>query len=182
MEARSGRQGRRVRRSPADLPPAARYEAAREVVLKSLTVCARTRGQLAATLARKGFDEATAMAVLDRLTEVGLIDDAAYAELLVRTRVAERGLAPAAIASELARKGVDSHIVQAAVARIDTDQQRQMASQLAVKRARSLTNCPRQVAWRRLTSMLARKGYPAQLVSEVVAQALADWAEPEEEQ
>lgn len=182
MTTGSGRPGRRTpRRPPAELPPAERYEAAREVVLKSLSACARTRAQLAATLARKGFDEETAAAVLDRLTEVGLIDDAAYAEMVVRTRVAERGLAPAAIASELARKGIEGRIVQAAVAQVDPDRQRQLASQLAAKRARSLTGCPRQVAWRRLTGMLARKGYPAGLASEVVAQVLADWAEPEEE-
>ncbi len=43
--------------------------------------------------------------ILDRFEEVGLVDDAQYAEMIVRTRHAERGLSRRAISTELRRRG-----------------------------------------------------------------------------
>ena len=45
--------------------------------------------------------------MLDRFTEVGLIDDAAFARAWVSSRQAGRGLARRALSAELRAKGVD---------------------------------------------------------------------------
>ncbi|MEO7235841.1 MAG: RecX family transcriptional regulator, partial [Lapillicoccus sp.] len=51
-------------------------------------------------------DEAGVFRVLDRMTEVGLVDDEAYAAMLVRSQQSGRGLAKRALAHELRGKGV----------------------------------------------------------------------------
>ena len=53
------------------------------------------------------------------MEEVGLVDDAAYAGMLVRSQQAGRGLARRALAHELRRKGVDDETAQAALDEVD---------------------------------------------------------------
>jgi regulatory protein len=50
----------------------------------------------------------------------------------------------------------------------------EFAHQVAEKRARSLVGLARPVARRRLTSYLARRGFPPAAIREAVLQALAD--------
>ncbi|MDD9204853.1 regulatory protein RecX, partial [Georgenia sp. 10Sc9-8] len=57
-------------------------QVARTIALRQLSAAPRSRAQLADAMARKDVPEAVAEAVLDRFTEVGLVDDAAYAEML----------------------------------------------------------------------------------------------------
>src|SRR3954466_11079789 len=92
----------------ADSTPDADPESvARAIVLRQLTMAPRSRAQLADKLAERGADEAVAERVLDRFEEVGLVDDEAFAQLLVRSQRAGRGLGRRALAHELRRKGVE---------------------------------------------------------------------------
>ena len=61
----------------------------------------KSRAQLEQALARKGCDPAVAASVLDRMEEVGLVDDQAYAGMLVRSQQSGRGLARRALAQTL---------------------------------------------------------------------------------
>ena len=92
---------------------------ARGICLRALTGTPKTRKQLADLLAKKEVPAEAAAAVLDRFTEVGLIDDAAFAAAWVSTRQSGRGLARRALASELRAKGVDGEVAAAAVAEVD---------------------------------------------------------------
>ena len=101
--------------------------------------------------------------MLDRFTEVGLVDDAAFAATWVRSRHARRGLARRALAHELRRKGVDDETVAEAVDEIDADDEEAAARALVAPAScaslRGLTARGRACAgW---SGMLARKGYPA---------------------
>ena len=80
---------------------------AKSICLRLLTGSTRTRADLERALRRRGIADDVAGAVLDRLTEVGLIDDAAYAEAFVASRHRDRGLGRSALRAELRRKGVD---------------------------------------------------------------------------
>ena len=66
---------------------------ARGICLRALTGAPKTRQQLAELLSARGVPDDAAEAVLDRYTEVGLIDDAAFARAWVSSRQAGRGLA-----------------------------------------------------------------------------------------
>jgi len=111
--------------------------------------------------------------LLDRFEEVGLVDDAAYAEMIVRTRHQERGLARRALAHELRRKGVDPEVAEQALEQIDDDTELAAARELARRRARATRGLDPVKRRRRLAGMLARKGYSPGVTMRAVAEALA---------
>lgn len=132
---------------------------ARSVALRLLTSAPRSRAQLAQAMAKKEVPAEVAERVLDRFTDVGLIDDAEYAAILVRTRHGERGQARQAIAQELARKGIDAETAQEALSVIDRDDEDAAALELVRRRAGASAGLPREKRERRLVGMLARKGH-----------------------
>jgi regulatory protein len=146
---------------------------ARRVVLDALSRSARTRGQLSELLARKGVPEEVGDTVLDRFAELGLVDDAAYAEAFARSRHEHKGLGSRAIAFELKRRSVPDEVVQQAVSMLDVDQEQETASRLARERQARMASLPREVQTRRLAGFLARKGYGGQVVGRAVREALA---------
>jgi regulatory protein len=148
------------------------YERARQVCLRMLTAAPRTSAQLADAMRRKGVPEEAAGAVLGRLTEVGLIDDAAFARAWVESRHHARGLSRRALTAELERRGVPGEDVQAAMDALDPDEEIATARQLVVKAMTATRGRPLPVRIRRLVGLLARKGYPAPLAYRVVREAL----------
>lgn len=150
---------------------------ARTICLRLLTDRPRTRAELADALARRGVPDDAASAVLDRFGEVGLIDDAAFADAWVTGRHAGRGLAGRALRQELRRKGIDEEVAAQAVQRLDADTEAETARQMVDRRLRSLRGVPRDVRMRRLMGLLARKGYGPGLASRVIREALAGEAD-----
>jgi len=164
-------------RSPGSGPePAAAadpVETARRICLRQLEHAPRTRAELAAVLRRKGIEDHVAQQVLSRFAEVGLIDDALFAQLWVGSRQRSKGLAGRALSQELRRKGVDDASVAEALASIDPDTELATARALVERRLDSTAGLATDVRVRRLAGMLARKGYPAGTAFRVVREALA---------
>lgn len=148
-------------------------EKTREVVLRILTAAQKSRRELEQSLARKGYPEDVVVQVLDRFGEVGLVDDATYAETIVRTRHAERGLARRGIAAELRRRGIDEDTAVEALDQLDPDDERAAGAKLATKLVTRTRSLERQVRVRRAVGSLARKGYAPGLAFELVRDALA---------
>jgi len=130
-------------------------------------------------LRRKGVEDEVAEQVLGRFTEVGLIDDAVFAQLWVTSRHRGKGLARRALTQELRRKGVADQAVAEAVDGLDPELELATARALVDRRLRTTAGLPVQARVRRLAGMLARKGYPAGTAFRVVKEALA--AELEED-
>ncbi|WP_240674983.1 regulatory protein RecX [Cellulomonas endophytica] len=146
---------------------------ARAVALRMLTGAPRSRHQLEEALARREVPEEVAGRVLDRFTEVGLVDDEEYARMLVRSRHSERGLSRRALGVELRRKGVDDETAQAALATIDGDDEERAARVLVRKRLAGTRGLEREVRVRRTLAALGRKGYAPGLVLGLVREELA---------
>jgi regulatory protein len=146
---------------------------ARTIALRLLDHSPRTRSELASAMARRGVPQEAADAVLDRFGEVGLIDDAAFAQAWVDSRHRGRGLARRALASELRRKGVDDEVAAEALSAVSAEDEIAVAQALVDRKLRSMSTLPRDVATRRLVGMLGRKGFGSGLAHRVVAEALA---------
>src|SRR5690625_1853521 len=146
---------------------------ARAIALRKLGAAPQTRAQLAEAMARKNVPEEIAEKVLDRFEDVNLIDDAAYAEMLVRSRHNERGLARRALSHELRRKGIDPEVAAQALEQIDDDDELTAARDLAERRARATRGLDPVKRRRRLAGMLARKGYSPGVAMRAVDEALA---------
>lgn len=149
-------------------------EAAREIVLRRLDRSAAPRAALVELLERKEVDPRIAVEVLDRLEAAGVIDDAAYAARLARTRFAEKGAARRAIAEELRRKGLGERDVTAALNQISSDDEDAAALNLARKKLISTRHLPWAVRRRRTAAMLGRKGYSRDVTMRAIEDALAD--------
>ncbi len=131
-------------------------------------------------LRRKGIEDEVADEVLGRFEDVGMIDDALFAQMWVNSRHRGRGLARRALTQELRRKGVDDGSIAEAVATVDPEQEAQTARALVERKLRSTAGLPIDARVRRLAGLLARKGYPAGLAFRVVKQALAEHGQESE--
>jgi regulatory protein len=147
---------------------------ARGICLRALTGAPKTRQQLADLLAQKGVPDEAAETVLDRFTEVGLIDDAAFARAWVTSRQAGRGLARRALSAELRAKGVEPEVAAEAVEAVGDDDEREAARRLVERKVGAMRRLDRATATRRLMGMLARKGYNGGLAAAVIREALDD--------
>lgn len=139
------------------------YEYGREIALGRLDVKARTRAELASVLSDKQVPDDVSTAVLDRLEELGLVDDAAFAERWTTTRQETRGLSRRALAEELRRKGVDARIIDEAVVLVSDDDEMEAATELALARLRAGAGVEEQRLARRVLGALGRKGYGPEL-------------------
>jgi regulatory protein len=160
---------------PQSTSEASREEQARNLCLRLLTARARTRAELEGQLAKRGYPDDVTARVLDRLAQVGLVDDVDFAQQWVQSRRVNAGKGKRALAAELRTKGVDDDVITAALAGIDTGAERERAEQLVrdkLRREKLGDDDDTKVA-RRLVGMLARRGYSQTMAFDVVKGELA---------
>lgn len=148
-------EGLAARGDPAADPVAV----AREIALRQLTVRARSRSELEGALRGRGVPDEAINSVLDRFTEVRLVDDAAFAAQWVEAGQ-RRQRSRAGLRHELRGKGVDADTVREAVASVSDDDEYAAALALARKRAAGLSGVEPPVRLRRVLGALARRGFP----------------------
>ena len=143
--------------------------------LRLLTARARTRAELAGQLAKRGYPDDLSTRVLDRLTDVGLVDDTGFAEQWVHSRRANAGKGKRALAAELHTKGVDNDVITSVLGGINPAAERGRAEQLvrAKLRRETLGDDSDARVSRRLVAMLARRGFGQTIAYEVVSAELA---------
>lgn len=155
--------------SSADQVPAADPESfARNILLRQLTQSAKTRSQLAAALAKRGVPEEIAERLLQRFTEVGLIDDRAYAQDLIDAQAAAGGLSRRGVADKLRRRGVPGEIIDEVTAEIAAEDERTAAVEFARRKGLRMMHLEPMVRRRRLAGVLARRGYSPDVVLSVI--------------
>ncbi|WP_353510077.1 regulatory protein RecX [Intrasporangium sp.] len=174
----SGRGRRSWTPPPEDLEQASSEadpdSVARAIVLRQLSMAPRSRAQLERKLSQRGCDPEVAARVLDRMTEVGLVDDEAYAEMLVRSKRDTKGLARNGLAHELRKQGIDQDTADEALGLVGIEDERAKAEELVAKKLRTMTGLAPDVQARRLAGMLARKGYSGEIAWPVIRDAVND--------
>jgi regulatory protein len=141
-----------------------------ERALRLLAVRPRARRELESRLRRAGFDTADVSSELDRLEDAGLLDDGAFARELA-DHLTVRGSARRAVAGALASKGVSRQTIEQTLAGLGGDESIR-ALEVARERARRLTSLRPEVAYGRLVSFLARRGYDGGISREAARAAL----------
>ena len=123
-------------------------------------------------LTSRDFDGEIIDEEVARLEGVGLLDDEALAETLVRTLRDRKGLGRHALTAELRRRHVDVIAIEEALGNVGDDEL-ERAIAIAEKRAPQLRSVDSETAKRRLSAFLMRKGYSGSVVSTAVQRALA---------
>lgn len=145
---------------------------AKEIVVRKLSERAHSRSDLAQALAKKQVPEGVVEATLAKFEAAGLIDDEEFARAWVQSRQRSKGLSSRALGMELRSKGVDDEIAKEVLGELDPDVEVQAAHRLVQTKLRSMSRFDDTTKIRRLTGMLARKGYAPGLAFEVVRQEL----------
>ena len=151
--------------------------AGRTIAMDRLAVRERSRGELFAALARRNIDEDVALAVVDQLQADGFVDDERFARAWVESRSRSKGLARSVLRLELRTKQVAEETINLVLAEVDPADEIQAAHRLVQRKLRSVQGLDQSVQLRRLTAMLARKGFGPQIAVEVVRAELAFAAE-----
>lgn len=107
---------------------------------------------------------------LDRLEEVGLVDDATFARAVAEHQMRVRRAGRRAVVSALAAKGVSRGTIEETLASLGGDEE-ERAEALALERARGLAGVRPEKAYARLVGLLQRRGYDGS-----IARAAARWA------
>ena len=151
------------------LAQAADVEAAYRTVLRALEMRSFAKRDLGRRLQRKGHPRHAVDAALDRVAQLGLLDDAAFAQTYVETRAA-RGRGPSRLTRDLLSMGVERGLIDRALAAQwpEGSDRSSVPLALARKRAAQLGSLPRQTKRRRLVAYLARRGFTGREITEMV--------------
>jgi regulatory protein len=157
------------RRSPVAARPPLDARRARTVALDLLARKPWTRRDLAGRLRRRGAPAEVAEAVVTELEAVGYVNDHAFAAAWAESRARGRSLGRRRLRDELRGRGVARPLVEAAIERAFEDTSELSRAQAAA--ARRLTILQRRApdqAARRLHDYLRRRGYPGDVVRQVL--------------
>lgn len=144
----------------AQVAEAALYDKALRAAMARLNRRAMTRQQLDDKLNRLDFAPAVRQRVLDRLTELDLINDEAIGRELIREIQLRNAAGSRLLQSKLIRQGLDRELVDRLVDEaISKRNPIDDAMQLALGRMQSMRNLDWVGQKRRLWGLLARRGY-----------------------
>ena len=141
-----------------------KYRAALDAAAKQLSYRALSAQGLRNKLLDKGHDEQAADYALAWLTERHLLDDAAYAESVVRS-CARKGYGKMRIRQELTRRGVDRETAEAALQDFSPD--RAQLVELLDKRLRGDVSDRREID--KAVAFLQRRGFSWQEIRDALA-------------
>ena len=143
---------------------------ARDSSLNLLSFRARTAVELRRRLREKGFPDEVAERCVGELVERGLVDDSSFAETFVRDRVRLRPSGARRLVQELRTKGIDADTATDAIEEVLRDEgtsELELARAAVKKWARRSGEDPDR-ARRRLYGFLARRGFGAETVRQVM--------------
>jgi regulatory protein len=129
----------------------------------------RSEREVRTRLTQKGTAPDLVDRVVDRLRELGLIDDGAFAQFWIenRERFSPRGAR--ALKAELRQKGVGAEVIAEQIeGAVDEESG---AREVALRQARRLSRLDRQAFRQRLWAHLARRGFDYEAINRAIDEA-----------
>lgn len=141
--------------------------------LNLLSYRQRSEKEIYLALKRKGFDESYIRYSIDYCIENNYINDRTFAISFINDKLNLNKLGSERIKYELILKGISKDIIDELLI-IDSDEQYEMAMELAHKKLPSYKKDKPDTVYRKLSGFLQRKGYPYDIISKVMRQILKD--------
>jgi regulatory protein len=132
----------------------------------------RTKRELQDKLTEKRYPADDIAATLTRLTGMGLLNDATFAENYARDKVAIYRRGRYRIGLDLLRKGVSRDDIDAALATIEEGDEQAAAESLATARLKNWNDLEPLKRRARLLSLLQRRGFSPKVVRSVIERLL----------
>lgn len=126
--------------------------------------------ELRKKLEAKGYSQPGIGSALKRLEELGYVNDREFAKAWIRERGGDRGFH--LLNAELRKKGIDPDIISEALAERTEDKEADLSQvrDLAAKRYARLRSQPWETVYARLGGYLSRRGYPSDLVRQLLSE------------
>ena len=159
--------------APRGFPPGSKPSPPRErpsayaAALRRLALRDRSESEIRSHLARRGYEEGEVDETLERLRDLGLVNDSRVAERVALSRMESSGLGSYRVRIELERRGFPRESGEAAVRRaLEELSEPELLDRAALRYWRANARIPVQKRLRRLHDFLLRRGFPASLVGE----------------
>ena len=149
------------------------YSDAMSRALYALAPRAKSRAELHTQLLKRGVEAEVSSNVLDSLELQGLLNDLEFAKIWSESRRRQKKLSSGVIIQELRTKGVAQDIIDEVMQESDPYEEYAMAYALAERKYRSCAHLDEMVIYRRVHSLLARKGFSHQVTTRILKELLA---------
>ena len=141
-----------------------------DLAIRLLAGRSHGRAELEAKLKRKGFETDAITKALEKLDELGLTDDRAFAQSCISGMARRRPEGRLKTRARLKQKGVPDNIIDEVVSSVD---QATLCRAAAEKKLRSLSGPPEQKK-KKLIAFLKNRGFDWESIRETVTQVTGD--------
>lgn len=155
----------------AELQAEDQYETAYLRALHYLDYRPRTQAEIERKLKEHEVPDSVILSVLERLTELGLVNDARFAEAWIENRTEFRPRGRRVLKSELRLRGVDEELIEQSLEALDEEA---LAYQAGLKYVRKLEHQDWQKFRQKMLGFLARRGFSYDVSAPATARI---WAE-----
>lgn len=142
-------------------------EKAYERALDFLSFRPRSSAEVRRYLTEKGVEASLIEAVITRLTEAGLLDDAAFAHAWVENRQQFNPRGRRLLRQELMQKGIEREVIEATLPADEDETLPALA--IARRRAAALAGLDYTHFRQKLSAYLLRRGFDYEVVSDIVS-------------
>ncbi|WP_425401988.1 recombination regulator RecX [Gracilibacillus lacisalsi] len=136
--------------------------------VKYLSYRMRSEQELIDYLQRKEVDDTYIGEVISRLKQEGLVDDVAFSEALVRTKMQTSTKGPLMIKKELVEKGIQAPNIEQALSLYTFEKQFQKVEKWAKKKLQASSKKSRQQQIDSIKQSLLQKGFSFDVITEVL--------------
>ena len=149
-------------------------ERARSIILRLLEKGPKSSAELLEVLLKSEIPAEIAKPLIERFTEVELINDQVYAQDLADASRRTKGLARSMVKRKLETKGLDKELIDQVASEISDEDELAVATELAIKRLGQLSHLQPEVQKRRLVGFLQRRGFGSSAVFAAIREAESD--------
>lgn len=153
---------------------------ARNYALRLLELRGRSVKEIRDKLKSKAADPKDVDSVIADLLSLGLLDDEKFARDWIDSRRRLKPMGPTRMRTELVKKGISREIISAALNEfVNNVDQEALALPLAEKKMRTWGGLEREKIISRMSGFLARLGFSAQTINNVLKKVLKGYADLE---
>lgn len=153
-----------------ELPPS--IEDVENAILKKLRRRGLSEAEILAECLALDLTAHQANEMLERLRELGYVDDRALAEQLRYSHYERKSQSRQVVARLMSTRKIPAEVIDEVLEDIGSDDELSAAREVAEKRASQMTSLDDATMERRLVGFLARRGYPGGVVRSVVGEII----------
>lgn len=135
-----------------------------KVVLQMLRRAAQTESQMREKLGRQQFEEPIIQATIEKLIQLGLINDEKYAHDYVAYRTRTSPLGKYNLSMHLIKKGIHKDVAREAALDLTREEEEQIVHQMMQKKLRTLSRYPKEEQKNKLMRFLASRGFSIDVI------------------